>query len=84
MTIRDITFRDVERALISPDLKTEVWIEVVETFVGNGWKTLQCPFCERADLSFLDAQAGASADLRRWIFCGDCGERVSIPSVCVN
>jgi hypothetical protein len=85
MTARDITPTDVEQALVSPDPKTEIWIEVVETFVGDGWKSeVQCPFCKRADLSILDAQAGAQADLRRWIFCHNCGERVSIPAVCIH
>jgi hypothetical protein len=85
MTVRDVTAGDIVRALLSPDPNTQTWMEVVETFVAAGWdEPIECPFCERRDLTVLYARAGASASLRRWIFCADCGERISIPAACSN
>jgi wobble nucleotide-excising tRNase len=85
MTIRHIASTDIEQALVSPDPKIEAWVEVVEAFTGAGWATtVECPFCERNTLSVLDARAGARADLRRWIFCRQCGERISMPAICSN
>jgi hypothetical protein len=85
MTVRYVSAADIARALLSPDPNTQTWMEVVELFVAAGWdESIACPFCGRRDLSVLYARAGANADLRRWIFCEDCGERVSIPAVCSN
>jgi transcription elongation factor Elf1 len=85
MTIRNHSFVDIERAVLSPNSVTKTWIETVQLFIATGWEeAFECPFCERNDLSILNARAGAQSDLRRWIFCDACGERVSIPAVCSN
>jgi hypothetical protein len=77
-------FGDPE-SLASTDETSEKWTEVLQCFVATGWEdSVACPFCKRGDLSILDAQLGAQAERRRWIFCDDCGERVSVPAICAN
>jgi hypothetical protein len=77
-------FGDME-LLPSNDEASETWREIVQCFVSTDWEEpVNCPFCKRGALSIVDAQLGAHAELRRWIFCDDCGERISIPAICAN
>jgi hypothetical protein len=77
-------FGDVE-PLASTDEASETWREIVQCFVATDWEgSVNCPFCKQGALSILDTQLGAQAERRRWIFCDECGERVSIPAICAN
>jgi hypothetical protein len=72
-------------SLAATDEASETWTEVLQCFVATGWEdSVSCPFCKRGDLSIVDAQLGAQAKLLRWIFCDECGERVSIPAITAN
>jgi hypothetical protein len=73
------------KSFASTDEASETWSEIIQCFVATGWEQpVNCPFCERNALSIVDAQLGAHAELRRWIFCDDCGERASIPGIVAN
>jgi hypothetical protein len=66
--------------LSCPDATTQRWISVVERFMASSWSgSVACPFCASGDLHLRDIRAGTQADLRRWIFCDECAERISMP-----
>jgi len=57
--------------------KAEKWIAVAQQLMSDKSKSVDCPFCEKANLKVTDVPWSAQMS-ERWITCPNCKEATAL------